>query len=137
MVLVTDPFTAFFNQEFDKVIAKQGINRLPDNYPPHNIIKIDEDEFVMEFAVAGFTKDDIEVTTHKRILSVTGEQKEKELAEGSAYIHKGIATRKFVRTFTLPEYTEVLKAKVEDGILSITLVRSIPEEQKPKTITIK
>lgn len=139
MVIVRDPFAAF-NQELDKMFAPfavTGINKLPDNYPPHNVIKIDDDEFLMEFAVAGFAKEDIEVTTHKGTLIVQGEKKEKELPEGAVYTHKGIATRKFLRNFVLPEYTEVLKAKVEDGILSITLVRSIPEEQKPKTIAIK
>ena len=139
-MVINTPFGTL-SQEFDKLfnttVATPAIHAIPGNYPPLNIIKIDNDEFVMEFAVAGFTKEDIEITTHKGELTVSGEKKDKELSEGAVYIQKGIAARKFVRKFTLPEYTEVLSAKAEDGILTINLVRSIPEEQKPKTVTIK
>jgi len=136
MVINNEPLFAALSQEFDKMFATPGINKLP-SYPPHNIIKVDNDEFILQFAVAGFTKEDIEITTHKGTLSIVGENKEQELPENAKYIHKGIAGRKFVRNFVLPEYTEVLHAEVVDGILSIDLVRSVPEEQKPKTIAIK
>ncbi|CAB4242266.1 IbpA Molecular chaperone (small heat shock protein) [uncultured Caudovirales phage] len=134
MVIVRDPF-ATLSQEFDKMFAQ--VTKPVNNYPPHNLIKFGEDAFLMQFAVAGFTKGDIEITTHKGNLTITGEKKELELSEDAAYIHKGIAARKFIRNFLLPEYTDVTKATVEDGILSIELTRSVPEEQKPKTINIK
>ena len=109
------------------------------NYPPYNIIQIDNDEWLFEFAVAGFSRDEIQVTTHKGVLSIVGEKTLEELDElidGAKYLHKGIAARKFSRSFTLPEYTEVLDASVADGILSISLVRAVPEEEKPKSINI-
>lgn len=135
MVINNDPIFAALSQEFDKMFA--GTKSVTNSYPPHNIIKVDNDEFILQFAVAGFTKKDIQITTHKGTLSIVGENKEQELPENAQYIHKGIASRKFVRNFVLPEYTEVLHAEVVDGILSIDLVRSVPEEQKPKTISIK
>jgi molecular chaperone IbpA len=135
MVINNEPLFAALSQEFDKMFA--GTKSITNNYPPHNIIKVDNDEFILQFAVAGFTKEDIEITTHKGTLSIVGENKEQEIPENAQYVHKGIASRKFVRNFVLPEYTEVLHAEVVDGILSIDLVRSVPEEQKPKTISIK
>jgi molecular chaperone IbpA len=135
MVIFHDPFITNLTQEFEKILNLNQPTKA--TYPPHNVIKIDDDEFVMEFAVAGFTKKDIQLTSHKGVLSVKGEKVDKELPKDAIYLHKGIAARKFIRNFNLPEHTEVLSAKVEDGILSITLVRSVPEEQKPKTYTVK
>ena len=106
-------------------------------YPPYNVIKISDDDFIMEFAVAGFKKDDISVTTEKSILTITGDKDDPELEGDARYVHKGIAGRKFKRSFSLPEYFEVAGAQMEDGILKITLERNIPEEKKPKTIKIK
>ena len=103
-------------------------------YPPYNVVKIDDDKIVMEFAVAGFKKDDISITTEKNVLSIKAEKSE---SEEKKYLHKGIAARKFSRAFTLPEYFEVTDAWFEDGILYIDLIRNIPEEKKPKQITIK
>ncbi len=116
-------------QEFEKVFHTSTNT----TYPPYNIVKIDEDKVVMEFAVAGFKKDDISITTEKSVLTIKAEKPE---AEEKNYLHKGIAARKFSRSFTLPEYYEVEKAGFEDGILYIDLVRNIPEEKKPKTISI-
>lgn len=102
-------------------------------FPPYNVVKIDDEKLVMEFAVAGFKKDDISITTEKNVLTVKADKGTDE----KVYVHKGIAARKFTRSFTLPEYFEVKDAWFEDGILYIDLVRNIPEEKKPKTITIK
>ena len=101
-------------------------------FPPYNVVKIDDDNLVMEFAVAGFSKDDINITTEKNVLIVKADRGTDE----KTYVHKGIAARKFTRSFTLPEYFEVKDATFKDGILYIELVRNIPEEKKPKTITI-
>jgi len=104
------------------------------SYPPYNIVKIDDDNLVMEFAVAGFKKDEISVTTEKNVLTI---KSTKDDAEEKDYLYKGIAARKFTRQFTLPEYFEVEGAKVDNGILYIDLIRNIPEEKKPKSIKIK
>jgi molecular chaperone IbpA len=103
-------------------------------YPPYNVVKINDDKLIMEFAVAGFKKKDISITTEKNVLSIKAEKPE---AEEKEYLHKGIAARKFNRSFTLPEYFEVESAGFEDGILYIDLTRNIPEEKKPKEIRIR
>lgn len=117
-------------QEFEKTFQRSTTT----SYPPYNIVKVNDDKFVMEFAVAGFKKDDISITTEKNVLSLKAEKTEIKEKE---YLHKGIAARKFSRAFTLPEYFEVTDAWFEDGILYIDLIRNIPEEKKPKVITIK
>lgn len=134
MVIYTDPF-ATLSQEFDKLFAQP----IKATYPPYNVIySKDKNEWYLEFALAGFEKDDITITTDKNVLTVSGETKEdKELPEDIRYVYKGIAGRKFSRSFTLPEYAEVAKAELKHGILTIDLVINIPEEKKPKTITIK
>jgi molecular chaperone IbpA len=90
----------------------------------------------MEFAVAGFKKDDISITAEKDVLTIKGEKEDPEFEKDAGYVHKGIAARKFKRSFTLPEYFEVVGAAMEDGILGINLERQIPEEKKPKEIKI-
>jgi molecular chaperone IbpA len=130
MVIFNDPFIGSFAQEFEKAF------RTPTNttYPPHNVIKVNDDKIVMEFAVAGFKKDDISITTEKNVLSIKAEKPD---TDDKNYLYKGIAARKFTRLFDLPEYFEVTDAWFEDGILYIDLIRNIPEEKKPKQITIK
>jgi molecular chaperone IbpA len=134
MVIYTDPFAAL-SQEFDKMFAQPT----RATYPPYNVIHSKEkNEWYLEFALAGFEKDDVTITTDKNVLTVAGETKEdNELPEDIRYVYKGIAGRKFTRSFTLPEYAEVAKAELKHGILTIDLVIDVPEEKKPKTITIK
>lgn len=129
MVSYTDPFVTL-SREFDKVFNSKPTVA----YPPYNIVKVDDDEFVMEFAVAGFTKDEIDISVDKGVLNIKAEKAE---TDEKIYLHKGIAARKFARAFSLPEYFEVLTAGMSDGILSITIIRNVPEEKKPKTISIK
>jgi molecular chaperone IbpA len=128
MVIFNDPFVSLA-QEFEKVFTQP----VKATYPPYNVIKVDDDEWIIEFAVAGLNKNHLDVTLHNRILTVKSNSEQTEVPD---YLHKGIANRKFVRSFTLPEHTEVLKAETRDGILSITLVRVVPEEKKPKSIKI-
>lgn len=120
----------FFNMGF-RPLATTTSNT---TYPPYNVVKIKDDHLVMEFAVAGFKKDEISVTTEKNVLTI---KSTKDDAEEKEYLHKGIAARKFTRLFTLPEYFEVDGASVDNGILYIDLVRNVPEDKKPKTIKIK
>ncbi len=128
MVIFNDPFVSLA-QEFEKVFTQP----VKATYPPYNVIKVDDDEWIIEFAVAGLNKNHLDVTLHNRILTVKSNSEQTEVPD---YLHKGIANRKFVRSFTLPEHTEVLKAETRDGILSVTLVRVVPEEKKPKSIKI-
>ena len=131
MVITANPFD--FSREFDKIWT-QTFNTATQTYPPYNVIRINEDKIVLEFAVAGFKKDDISISTEKSILSIKAEKSE---SDEKKYLHKGIAARKFSRSFNLPEYYEVESAGFEDGILYIDLIRNIPEEKKPKSISIK
>jgi molecular chaperone IbpA len=117
----------FFNMGFNTLQATKT------SYPPYNVIKVDDDNLVMEFAVAGFKKNEVEVTTEKNVLTI---KSTKDDTDEKDYLHKGIAARKFTRSFTLPEYFEVDSASVDNGILYIDLIRNIPEEKKPKTIKI-
>jgi molecular chaperone IbpA len=98
------------------------------------VLKLDEDTFQVSLAVAGFSKDDIEVSVEDGTLKIVGEIVEVTDAE---VLHKGIAARKFTRSFALGEYMEVSNASIENGMLNIKVVRDIPEEKKPKVIKIK
>jgi molecular chaperone IbpA len=101
-------------------------------YPPYNIERVSDDEYILEMAIAGFKKGDINISVEKNILKVQGASDKKD----ANYVHKGLATRKFQKAFHLAEHMEVGSAKSEDGILKINLVRNIPEEEKPKIIEI-
>lgn len=108
------------------------------NYPPYNIVKHDDDHFAIELAIAGFREGDIKITVEKNILTIKGEQRQDldELTTEVEYLHRGISSRDFTRTFTLAEHVEVAGAKAENGILKVELERQVPEEQKPKTVAI-
>jgi len=133
MDLFKDPFFIGFNREMDRIATvHQTASR--QTYPPYDVLKLDEDTFQVSIAVAGFTKNDIDVSVDNGTLIVKGEIA--EVTDGE-YLHKGIASRKFTRTFALGEYMEVTGAVIEDGMLHISVNRVIPEEKKPKTIKIK
>ena len=106
------------------------------NYPPYNIIKTGEDTFEVQVAIAGFNEGEVNVEVRDNNLIVTGEKLEQELPEGHEYTHKGISARKFLRTFSLADYVEVVLAASKNGILSVQLERKVPEAMKPKTIAI-
>jgi molecular chaperone IbpA len=120
--------------ELNRVSAQQT----NQNYPPYNIVKHSEDKFVIELAVAGFREGDINITVDKNVLTIEGQQIESldELSQEIEYLHRGISSRNFTRTFTLADHVEVIEAKSVNGILSITLERKVPEELKPKKIAI-
>lgn len=102
-----------------------------DTYPPHNIVHIDDDNFLVEIAVAGFSKEDLDIQLKDSILTVNGDMEDIRI-----YNHKGISTRKFTRTFTLSKHVQVKGADLKNGILSIPLIRVIPESEHPKKIEI-
>jgi molecular chaperone IbpA len=131
MVIFNDPFIGNLAQEFEKVFFTGQPSKA--TYPPYNINKISDEHLVLEFAVAGFNQHGIDISVEKDVLTVKGERHEDE---GANYIHKGIAGRKFTRSFNLPEYFEVDRASMIDGILYIDLYKRVPEDKKPKKITI-
>jgi molecular chaperone IbpA len=129
--LFKDPFFIGFNREMERLSNVQLSSN--QSYPPYNLVKIDDDTYKLSVAVAGFTKEDVKVTVEDGTLLVKGEISEDTEAE---IIHKGIATRKFTRKFALGEYMEVTNAEMKDGMLNIDIVRILPEEKKPKVISI-
>ena len=129
-MVITTPFSGF-GLDIDKFFSTTPAT---NTYPPYNVVRINDDKIVMEFAVAGFKKDEISITAEKNVLSINAEKPD---ADDKKYLHKGIAARRFTRSFTLPEYYEVDSAGFEDGILYVYLIRNIPEEKKPKSIRIR
>jgi molecular chaperone IbpA len=105
-------------------------------YPPYNISKDDADVYEITLAVAGFKKDDIDIELEDGTLKITGKSEVLD-SDNREWLHKGIAERNFVRTFKLAEYVEVQSAKLEDGILRISLFKNIPDAMKPQKISIK
>lgn len=103
-------------------------------YPPYNIRTTGEDNYQITMAVAGFSDDEITITTEQNRLIVTGKRSEEE--EQGEYLHRGIATRSFERRFNLADHVRVVGAQMENGLLHIDLEREIPEAMKPRTIEI-
>jgi molecular chaperone IbpA len=125
--------TIGFDRMFDE-LNRTFANSRTDNYPPHNVVKLDDTHYVIEVAVAGFAENEIDVELKDNVLTVRGEQTKKE--NEIEYLHKGISARNFVRTFPLAEHIEVRGATVNNGILSVALEMVVPEENKPKKIAI-
>jgi molecular chaperone IbpA len=103
-----------------------------DHYPPHNIVRVDHETYLIELAIAGFRRDEVTVEVNDRTLSVVGEH----VNQGREYIHKGISAKKFHRTFRLSEYVKVHGADLVDGVLAIQLKVVLPEEKRPRKIEI-
>ncbi len=106
------------------------------NYPPYNIIKHDENTFEVQVAVAGFGEGEVEVSVKDGNLVISGEKQPEAHMVGTEYLHQGISARRFVRSFSLADYVEVVDAASKDGILTVRLERKLPEAMKPKTIAI-
>ena len=104
-----------------------------ETYPPYNIRRKADNKYILEIAVAGFRKSDLDISLDNNTLVVAGKRDTTE----NEYIHKGMSTRHFKRSWSLARYMEVDDAKFEDGVLKLELVRNIPEELKPKKIKIK
>ena len=123
-----------FDQMFDELM--RTTSRQSTNYPPHNILKIDENNFVIQLAVAGFGDGEIDIQVEGQVLSIVGSSTG-DNKYGAEYLIRGISMRDFERTFTLAEHVEVKNAEITNGILSIELERIIPVEKLPKKIDIK
>ncbi len=132
MDLFNDPFFIGFNRELSRLNSAHKTNL--QSYPPYDLLKLDEDTYILSLAIAGFTKENIDVSIDNGTLIIKGEIVEVTDAE---IVHKGIAGRKFVRSFALGEYMEVSNAELKDGMLTIKIVRFVPEDKKPKVIKIK
>lgn len=132
---VFDPFknmTVGFDNIFDQ-LSTLSQYEIP-NYPPYNIKKIDKENYQLEMALAGFSKNDIDVEVKENTLTISAKSSDKE---DESFVHRGIAQRAFKRQWTLMEYLEVSDAKFTDGILIVDMKHNLPEEKKPKTIKIK
>jgi molecular chaperone IbpA len=106
------------------------------NYPPYNILKTGDETFEIHVAVAGFGPGEIDVSVKDGELIITGEKQPEAVLVGTEYLHQGISARRFIRTFTMADYVEVLSAESKDGILTVRLERRVPEAMRPKTIAI-
>jgi molecular chaperone IbpA len=132
MDLFNDPFFIGFNRELSRLNTAHKTNS--QAYPPYDLLKLDEDTYRISIAIAGFSKEDISLLVDNGTLIIKGEIAEVIDAE---VVHKGIAGRKFTRSFALGEYMEVTGAEMKDGMLHINVDRIIPEDKKPKKIDIK
>ena len=131
-------FTQFgigFNTMFDE-LHRIHSQQSGTNYPPYNVVQLNEDEYMISLAVAGFGLDNLTVTKDKNFLIIEGKQHELADAVEPNYLHRGISARDFRREFKLADHVEIDHAHLELGILNIHLKRDIPEAQKPKTIAI-
>ena len=122
-------FDSIFDRFFDMDTTRDS------GYPPYNIRKINEAQYVIEIALAGFSKEDIEVEVTEGNLAIRSKE-EKETDEDDSFVHKGIAKRSFLRSFTLSDDIIVKGADLKDGMLIIDLEKVIPEEKKPRLIQI-
>jgi molecular chaperone IbpA len=135
------PFSIGFDDMFDQFENMLGNGHLTmqSNYPPYNIRKAGKDNYAIEVALAGFSKDDVEVEFEDNLLTVKTKQVNKSDQENSEgeIIHKGISQRQFARSFTIADDIKVGEAQLKDGLLTISCERIIPEHKKKKLIKIK
>lgn len=122
-----------FNDLFQRLDT--GEDRF-DAYPPYNIEKTGDDQYKIVMAVAGFSMNDLSITAQGDTLTIAGKMEDRAEQEGTTYLHRGIATRSFQRTFRLADHIKVEGADMKDGLLTIALKREVPEEAKPRMIPI-
>ena len=126
--------TIGFDRLFEQMNTQFANSPNGNGYPPYNIAQINEDEFMISLAVAGFGMDNLSITTDGDQLKIEGTTPKGD--EEVNYLHKGIGGRNFRREFTLADHVEVVNANLELGMLNIHLKRNLPEALKPKTIKI-
>ena len=124
-----------FDHLMDHLVSLHSNNNLTTNeYPPYDIIKEGENNYKVELAVAGFKKDELSIQLKDNTLTIKGESNSKN--SNGDYLHKNIARRSFSKDFSLAENIEIGEASFEDGVLGVRLSHNIPEEQRPKEISI-
>ena len=132
------PFSVGFDsifEEFDRML--ESPERYNSNYPPYNIHKLSDNNYKIEVALAGFSKEDIELELKDSTLTIRNKTKEKVINdESNGVIHKGISTRQFERSFTISEDIKVKNVELKNGLLNIDLERIIPDEKKSRLINI-
>jgi molecular chaperone IbpA len=121
-----------FNDLFENSVSEKSTK---NSFPPYNIVKTDEHHYQIIMALAGFSEKDINITLHNDTLKVSGKPAA-EKAEKLEFLYKGIAERSFEQSFRLAEHMEVKDAKMENGVLAVSLLRNIPEAKKPQMIAI-
>jgi len=124
--------TVGFDRLFD-LLESGGSLAQADNYPPFDLERTGDDSYRITLAVAGFRQEEIDITAQQNLLVVSGRKREESDRQ---YVHRGIATRAFERRFGLADYVQVRNAELKDGMLSVELVREIPEAMKPRKIAI-
>ena len=127
--------TVGFDRLFD-LLEQSARQSQPDNYPPFNLERVSDDRYRITLAVAGFTRDEIEIVAQQNLLLVQG-NKDDRSATGPNFLHVGIAARSFERRFELADFVLVEDARLNDGLLVIDLKREVPDAMKPKTIAIR
>lgn len=127
--------TVGFDRLFD-MLENSSMGQSQENYPPFDLIKLGDNDYRIELAVAGFKRDEIDITAQQNVLIVSGKKAEESENRGNDYIYRGIATRSFERRFALADHIQVRGADLKDGLLAIELVREIPEAMKPRKIDI-
>ena len=128
------PYAVGFERQFNRLNDYVTHQQTSTGFPPYDIRKEGDSNHVIEMALAGFSKDDIEIEVAQGVLTV---KSMKENADDEATVHRGISYRKFNRKFTLADDIVVNNAKLENGLLTISLEQIIPEEKKPKLIKIQ
>lgn len=108
-----------------------------NSFPAHDILRISEDEYEITLALSGFNKDDLSIDVHDGVLTIKGNGRSEVHDDKIQYLYKGIAKRSFEQKFRLEQYVDVKDAKLSNGLLTISLLREIPEERKPRQITLK
>jgi molecular chaperone IbpA len=127
--------TVGFDRLFD-MLENNNLGQTQENYPPFDLIKKGDNDYCIQLAVAGFTRDEIDITAQQNVLLVSGRKSEEADEKSGDFIYRGIANRSFERRFALADHIQVKGADLKDGLLSIELVREIPEAMKPRKIDI-
>ena len=127
--------TVGFDRLFD-MLENRSAGQGQENYPPFDLIKLGDNDYRIELAVAGFKPNEIDITAQQNVLIVSGKKAEDNENRGQDYIYRGIATRSFERRFALADHIQVRGADLKDGMLAIELKREIPEAMKPRKIAI-
>ena len=127
-----------FDNMFDEIM-RVSAQQSSTNYPPYDIVQINDDEYMVSLAVAGFGPDNLSVTKDKQFLIIEGKHSRETVKNEDStakWLHKGISERSFRREFQLADHVEIARAHLELGILNVHLKREIPEDAKPKSIAI-